>query len=126
MAETPLATQANLLNDTNFKNRTTMAILHTASNIQNEDPGTPNHDNRVGLANQAFSNPWSTQQAMYAYIVIQPSIYAGAADSSTITDQTIMDAVSAIWDQMSKVLYVAPPAVPGVLTAPAPAPAPAA
>jgi hypothetical protein len=112
MATTPLVTQSSLLIDAVFKNRTTMAILHTAESIQYEDPATPNHDNRIGLAAMAFKDPISTMSSMYTYIIIQPSIYVGAADSSTIADQSIMDAVSAVWDQLSKILYVPPPVPP--------------
>lgn len=109
MGTTPLATQALLLTDSAFQSRATMAVLHTGSNIQFEDPSTPNHDSRVGLAGMAFDDPFNTLKRMYNYIIIQPAISAGAGNSSTISDQAILDAISAVWDQMADQLYKPPP-----------------
>ena len=109
MATTPLVTQALLLGDQSFMSRATMAMLHTASNIQYEDPATPNHANRIGLAGMAFEDPNNTLKRMYNYIIIQPGVYTGAGNTSTIADQAILDAISAVWDQMANQLYTPPP-----------------
>ena len=120
MATTPLVTQALLLNDETFKSRVSMGILQIASDIQNEPADTPNHENRVGLAGLAFNNPIVTQQKMYNYIIIQPAIKSGAGNSSTIPDQAVLDAISAVWNQAAEEFYTPPPApyVPPELPAP--------
>jgi len=75
-----------------------MAILKISNDVINEDPNTPNHSNRIALAQAAMRDPSGYMRAMYSYIIMQPGINDFGADSSQIDDQTIINAVSAMWD----------------------------
>jgi hypothetical protein len=69
----------------NMKDRVTAAISKSAGDIKNEDPGTPNHENRIEWANFAFANTQSlADQAMWD-VVWNPAINA-AGEASTDND----------------------------------------
>jgi hypothetical protein len=98
MGTTALLTQSKLLNDLSLQQRVAMAVLRISNDVINEDPNAPNHANRYALAQAAMRDPASWGRSMYNYIVVQPGINEHGADSSQIADQTILDAVSAMWD----------------------------
>jgi pyruvate/2-oxoacid:ferredoxin oxidoreductase beta subunit len=46
-----------LMDDNDLENRCQVACIVAAGTIQNEDPGTANHDNRLAWAEKAYGNP---------------------------------------------------------------------
>jgi hypothetical protein len=74
-----------------MKNRVTAAVAQNAADILNEDPATPNYENRQAWANAALQNsPGIAEQAMWD-VVMNPTINA-AGDAAT--DQDILFVVS--------------------------------
>jgi len=109
MATTQLITQAKLLSDQALQSRTTVAILHIATDVMNEATDTPNHDHRVTLANAAMKDPFTYMRAMYNYLIVQPLIVDNGADSSQIPDPDIINTVSAMWDTFANQMAGSPP-----------------
>jgi len=74
-----------------MKSRVTAAVAQNAADIINEDPATPNHENREQWANFALANtPGIAENAMWS-VVMNPTINA-AGDNAT--DQDILFATS--------------------------------
>lgn len=74
-----------------MKSRVTAAVAQDAADILNEDPGTPNHENRKQWAEMAMANsPTFAENAMWT-VVMNPTINA-AGDAAS--DQDILFVVS--------------------------------
>jgi hypothetical protein len=125
MATTQLITQAKLLNDQSLQSRTTMAILHISTDVMNEDPATPQHDQRLALANAAMRDPNTYMRSMYNYLIVQPLIVDEGADSTQIPDQAILDTVSAMWNTFAAQMVQPMPLMPMMMPPPPPLPLPA-
>lgn len=124
MATTQLITQSKLLTDQPLQSRTTMAILHISTDVMNEPTDTPNHDNRVALANAAMKDPVTYMRTMYNYLIVQPLIVDNGADSSQIPDQDIINTVSAMWNLFADQMAAPAPPIAGPAMMPLPLPPP--
>lgn len=99
-----LITEAKLLTDIALQNRVTMSTLHSANSVIAEDPGVPNHDNRVALAKAVMLDPNGFTRSFYNFVIIQPGIVENGADQTKIDDETIMYAVSLLWDTVASLM----------------------
>jgi hypothetical protein len=75
----------------NMRDRVTAALAKSAGDIKNEDPGTPNHENRITWADYAFANTTGIAENAMWDVVMNPAInVAGEA----ATDNDIQFAVN--------------------------------
>jgi hypothetical protein len=74
-----------------MKDRVTAAVVQGAGDIKNEDPSTPNHENRIAWADYAFANSQGIAENAMWDVVMNPAINAAG---EAATDQDILFVVN--------------------------------
>lgn len=73
--------------ESSLKNRVTVAVIVAAQAVQDEDPATANHANRLLWSQQAFENPVMAASPIYRVILavnkdLSQEAILGASDAS--------------------------------------------
>ena len=92
--------------------QTEVAVIHAANDIQNEDPGTADHANRLAWANWANKNSSVAFEPFRWPVAMNPSIQASvAADPSgqSIADNDVQFVVNSILPKVIADFVANPP-----------------
>lgn len=86
-----------IFGNSELRNKVAVAASIVADDVINEDPGTPNHTNRLLFAKLVLQNPLSRAEALTIAVVaandtLTTAQILGAADSAIKTN------VAAVWD----------------------------
>ena len=92
------AAQAQLLRNSSFLDQIAGALLFAASQVVNEASATPNHTNRVALANAILGNPAGPAGTFAPGLLTNATIAAAAATPDAITDGDVDFVVAGLFD----------------------------
>jgi len=87
----------NLKNNSDLNNKLHVAVVAAAKYVFEEDPGTPNHANRLTWAQQAIIAPQAYAQPM-TWAVLVANSGATPANIVSATDAQIQSNVNAVID----------------------------
>lgn len=95
-----------------LQQQTETALIKSAQDINNEDPATPNHTNRVSWANWANKNSATAKFSFMWAIAMNPSIQSAiAADptGATVTDSDVQFVVNSALPEVIADFVAHPP-----------------
>lgn len=81
---------AALMMDTTFRGRIKTALLHFASYVMGESPGTAAHNSRYKWAQQAYLSPDAVALQLQPIVVMDANVQA---NGSSVDDPTLQTAV---------------------------------
>lgn len=105
--------QISAARDDEFASRVSMITFKVAQNVASEDPGTPNHANRVDYAGRNIRGD-ENPKLVAAHIISSNPTIAAAIDAepdkkgSNVPDGDIEFALASIWDARSMAFAAAP------------------
>ena len=86
-----------LMDDNDLENRCQVAVIVAAGTIQEEDSGTPNHDNRLAWAEKAYGSPAALAKKVLMS-VLAANKAATVAQIQAATDEQLQEKVDAAID----------------------------
>ena len=84
---------SDLMNDFQFRGRIKVAVLHYATYIAGEEPGTTAHNSRYRWAQSAFQSPDTTAAALHPVVVMDANVQESGADIDDVALQTAVEGV---------------------------------
>ena len=84
---------SDLMNDFQFRGRIKVAVLHFATYIAGEEPGTTAHNSRYRWAQNAFQSPDTTAATIHPAVVMTDNVQQDGAEIDDVTLQSAVESV---------------------------------
>lgn len=95
-----LLQQSQYTSASDYQKRVQFAFLETAQDVYTEDPETPNHAERLALANQVISGSGLPPRAFSILHILNPGLQV---EGGSPTDNDLLFTVSQQWNYFSGV-----------------------